>query len=426
MPLRLPPATVLLSFSLVVACGGDGGARDPNAPWVTEVDSTGDTIRVRITGEVPADLVRTIEPELSVGAEDGSEEETFGMIVSITPMPDRGFLAYDGQAEAIRRFDANGRFVKNIGRKGGGPGEFGQVNGIALHADGRILVWDASHARINVYSDTGAFETAWRVPSTGHFGQRMLWSDQTGTTYSWATLKRDSVDFTRGVRGVIRYDATGKVLDSLPYPVWREPPPSLIARSPDGRGMTAYSYRYWPENVVTNGGVGGFVSGPGDPYVFYLTHRSGAKPVRVERDVTPVPVSETERAEFRAFVQHGLRRIDPNWSWSVADIPATKPAYEGIQVASDGRIWVDVSTPGIPIPEAELPPVQPGGFPRYTTRTPAVYDVFTSDGQLLGRVALPRRTSFYDAKGNDVYGVRRDSLDVQYVTRFRIVPEMTR
>ncbi|MCE9603254.1 MAG: 6-bladed beta-propeller [Gemmatimonadetes bacterium] len=422
-------SVLLAVLGAATACGaGEKGARSGDLPWVTQVDSTGDTIRVRITGEVPPEQVRRLVSEVEVGAEDGAEENTFGWVVSVLATPTRGFLVFDAQVPALRLFDSTGAFVKNIGHKGRGPGEFEQVNGITSLPDGRIVVWDATGARLNTYSDTGAFLTSWRVPFSGHFGQNMLWSDDAGRVYAWAVLERDSVDFTRGTRGVIVFGDDGKVLDSLPYPVWREPPPSLIAKTSDGRGASSYTFPFWPSSVASVSPQGGFVSGPGDPYVLYFTHRDGVKPVRIDRDFTPVPVSPTERSEHKALVESGLRRTDPNWSWTVAGIPDNKPAYDEVTVALDGRVWVEVSTPGVAIPAAELPPIRPGqeSQPRLTTRTPTMYDVFSPQGRLLGRVEFPRRVAIRTARGNDVYAVKRDSLDVQYVVRYRVEPALPR
>ena len=413
---------------LVVLCASVAcdGSRSSGSTLVTETDAAGDTIRIRITGELGAGDMHTLVPEMEVGAEDAGEEETFGWVVSLLPLKDGSVLVFDGQANALRQFDSTGTFVPNFGRKGGGPGEFGQVNGIARRADGSVVVWDATGGRINAYSDTGAFLSTWRVPMTGHFGQNMLWSDDEGRTLSWVVLTREEKDFTRGARGVIRYDAMGAVIDSVAYPVWREPPPTLLARTPDGRGSTSFTFPFAPYNVAVVSPGGGFVSGPGDPYVFYLTDRAASKPTRVELDFAPVAISETERREHRAHVEHGLRRTDPGWTWTVADIPQNKPAYESIQVGLDGRIWVNVSTPGVEIPAAELSPVPPGreSDPRFTTRQPTLLDVFTPEGRLLGRVAVPRRVAVLAMEGDHVYAVRSDSLDVPYVVRYRVSPAL--
>ena len=412
-----------LSFTLGCETGDDGYSSG-DEPWTTVVDSTGDTVTVTITGEIPSSLVRTLVPELTVGSLDGEEETSFGQIGAVLPTPARGLIVHDAQASALRMFDSTGAFVKNVGRKGSGPGEFDHVNGITLLPDGRLVVWDASGARLNLYEPDGDFQTTWRLPFQGFFAQNLLSSDRSGTINATAILARDTVAFSMGRSGIIRIDSTGRVLDSVFYPVWREPAPVLAARRPDGTGMSAFSFPFWPSNAAASSTIEGMVSGPGDPYRFYLTGRAGRKPVRVEREAAPIPVSETERAERKAQAIYGLRRTDPNWTWNVTDVPAMKPAYRSLSLGTDGTIWVSVSTSSEPIPAAEMPEpsLNQPDRPRITTREPTVYDVYTAEGRLLGRVALPPRTRVTRMTAATAWGVLRDSLDVDYAARFRIEP----
>jgi anthranilate synthase component 2 len=413
------------AFAFTLGCGaGDDDYSAGDQPWTTVVDSTGDTILVTITGEVPASLVRTLVPELTVGSVDGEEETSFGQIGAVLPTSTRGLLVHDAQASAIRMFDSTGAFVKNVGNKGGGPGEFDHLNGLTRLPDGRLVIWDATGARLNLYDPDGAFLTTWRLPFQGFFAQNLLSSDHSGRINAWAMLTRDSVDFSRGKAGIIRLDTSGKVLDSVFFPVWREPAPRLIARTPDGSGMSAFSFPFWPGSHSVASPVEGMVSGPGDPYRLYITHRAGRKPVRIDREHTPVPVSDTEREERKAQAIWGLRQTDPKWTWNVADIPASKPAYRGLTLGDDGTIWISISVPSEPIPAAEMPeiPANQPERPRITTRDPTVYDVFTPEGRLMGRVAMPPRTRITRMSAAGAWGVRRDSLDVEYAARFRIEP----
>jgi hypothetical protein len=424
---RLLALLPFVAIGVAIACSGSGeGGAAGDTPWVTQVDSTGDTIRVRITGAVPANLVRRLVAEVSVGAEDGEEEETFGAITSILPLTDGSMLVYDDQAKALRRFDSTGAFTRNVGQQGGGPGEYEHMNGVTQLPDGRIVLWDAGGARLNVYAPSGDFETTWRLPFSGFFAQNILWSDRSGRVSAMVILGRDSVDFRKTTRGLIRLDDKGAVLDSVVYPLWREPAPALIAQAPDKTRMSMFSMPFWPANQARPTPLGGLVSGPGDPYVLYVTGRDGEKPLRIEREYTPVPVSATERSEQRAMAENGLRQTDPNWKWTVAEIPQTKPAYKSFFVALDGRIWVEVSVPGEPIPAADLPtpPAGQPALPTVSTREPSVYDVFSPEGRLLGRVALPPKTSARQAIGNRLWAVQRDSLDVPYAVRFRVDPAL--
>ena len=49
-----------------------------------------------------------------------------------------------------------------------------------------------------------------------------------------------------------------------------------------------------------------------------------------------------------------------------------------------------------------------------------MHDVFDPEGRFLGTLPVPERTSLLHMHGDHAWGIVRDSLDVPYVTRFRI------
>ncbi len=417
-----------LMLSGAVACGGGNDAAvTADIPWTTTVDSLGDTVQVRITGEIPSALVRSLVAEVKVGAEDGAEEETFGSVEMILGTPPGGMLLYDGQAQAALLFDSTGAFVRRVGAAGGGPGEHGHLNGIVQHASGDWIFWDAEGGRLNRYTPAGAFRSMVRLPITGWFLQDGLRTADDGTLYAWAMLERGRSASAINKAGFIHLDTTGLVLDTLVLPNWGTEPPYLTAESADGGSSTAYGLPWGAGAEATMTPTGGLVSGPGGSYVLYLLER-GRKPVRVERAYTPVPVSSTERSERKEQIMQVMRRVNPAWSWTGEDIPSVKPAYRDFTLGRDGRIWVRVYTPGEAIPAEDLPPIPPGPNPpaRLTTREPSLYDVFDANGRLLGRVSPPPRTRLVRMDGNTVWGVQTDSLDVPYAVRFRIEPGFPR
>jgi hypothetical protein len=172
---------------------------------------------------------------------------------------------------------------------------------------------------------------------------------------------------------------------------------------------------------------GGIASGAGPEYVFYILPRGG-RPIRVEREYEPVPVSGTEASERKAQITQRMRSANPTWDWTGPEIPTVKPAYRQLRAGSDGRVWVSLWTAGVSIPAAELPPAPttPGEPPPLTTREPELYDVYSADGHLLGRVRPPPRTRLLRMEGDLVWGVTQDSLDVSYAVRFRISPTLSR
>ncbi|WP_178139421.1 6-bladed beta-propeller [Rhodothermus profundi] len=66
----------------------------------------------------------------------------------------------------LRVFDANGRFVKYIGRKGQGPGEFESISLFFVDANNRLYVNDPINGRITIYADAArtTFHTRPRPP----------------------------------------------------------------------------------------------------------------------------------------------------------------------------------------------------------------------------------------------------------------------
>ena len=173
---------------------------------------------------------------------------------------------------------------------------------------------------------------------------------------------------------------------------------------------------------------GWFACGHGDRYAITLFRPDA--PLRIERDVARVAVQADERASEEESVTAMMRRTDPSWRWSGPAIPAEKPYFRSLELDADGRVWVRRSQPGARIPDEELaergaptaggpPPIPPRRW-----REPLAYDVFAPDGRLLGHVPVPRGTTLHHMRGDTIWGVQRDSLDVQYVVRFRVEPSL--
>jgi hypothetical protein len=410
------------------SCGGDRGAGRASAtPWTTTVDSTADTIRVRTTGPVPDSLVHRLVPELRVGAEDGTPEETFGSVELVFGTRERGLLVYDAQAEEARLFDSTGAFVRRIGAKGGGPGEHGNLNGITQLPDGDWVFWDAPGARLNRYAHDGEFRSSVRLPITGWFLSDGLRSDAAGRLYAWALLERDSVSGEFLTAGYLQLDSTGAARDTVVFPKLAPEPPQLKAQTPDGGSSTIWGLPWAGGNESALTPDGGLISGFGVDYVLYSLPAAG-RPLRIEREHAAVPVSDVERSEMRSQLTQRMKRLDPSWTWTGPDIPSAKPAYRDFRVDLDGRIWVRLYTPGEPIPQDELPEPRPGPNPPVirTTREPNLYDVFSADGRYLGRVRPPGKASVLQASGNTAWGIDRDASDVSYAVRFRIDPALPR
>lgn len=98
-------------------------------------------------------------------------------------------------------------------------------------------------------------------------------------------------------------------------------------------------------------------------------------------------------------------------------MPRVKPAYRGIDVGIDGRIWIRLHGIAERVPGGD--PTGPPGVSR-AWREPTLYDVFESDGTYVGRVRLPDGVRLVGHGNGVVWGVIGVGLDEQTLIRYRL------
>ncbi len=68
---------------------------------------------------------------------------------------------HGGGGDRVLKFAKDGRFIKQWGKRGAGPGEFNQPHAIAMDSRGRLFVGDRSNNRIQIFDQEGNFQTEW-------------------------------------------------------------------------------------------------------------------------------------------------------------------------------------------------------------------------------------------------------------------------
>jgi hypothetical protein len=149
------------------------------------------------------------------------------------------------------------------------------------------------------------------------------------------------------------------------------------------------------------------------------------------------PVSAHERDSARAAVMENMRSIDPSWSWTGPEISKTKPAWTGLYVASDGRLWAELlQGPRIDDSTAlgrgnMMVTQQRSGAGRGNGRGPSfswscpsdgwsVYDIYEPTGRYLGQVKVPEKVEPIVMRGDFVWAATCNQDDVPQVVRYRI------
>ncbi len=63
--------------------------------------------------------------------------------------------------DRIVKFDKNGKYIKEWGKKGTGPGEFDIPHALAFDSKGRLFVGDRNNNRIQIFDQNGNFIEQW-------------------------------------------------------------------------------------------------------------------------------------------------------------------------------------------------------------------------------------------------------------------------
>lgn len=93
----------------------------------------------------------------TIGAEEGESWEMFSGIRALAFDRADNLYVLDGQNFRVLVFDARGRFVRQFGKKGGGPGELQAPLGLAVTSDGNIAVSDLANRGYVIYTPTGEY-----------------------------------------------------------------------------------------------------------------------------------------------------------------------------------------------------------------------------------------------------------------------------
>src|SRR5579883_1821894 len=94
--------------------------------------------------------------------------------------PSGDLYVSDGYGNArVHRFTGEGRFIQSWGEPGDAPGQFNLPHSVWVHSDGRVIVSDRENDRVQIFSPSGKFLSAW----TGVPRAADVWIDRENNVY---------------------------------------------------------------------------------------------------------------------------------------------------------------------------------------------------------------------------------------------------
>jgi hypothetical protein len=388
------PLLFLLGCSLLVpSCRKGGGEAGSGKAWTESVDG----VAIVHNPAVPRHPEKTVrfEEEITFG---GGEE---GPGAVYKP----GQYAIDGRnriyiAEAtdstIRVFGEDGGFLRDIGRKGQGPGEFVQIGYLGFGLDGRLLVTDYQNRRSSLFGPEGDFLGSYQ------------WTTYVSIPYlvlDGAYVVQESVREESGTKMFLKtYDFEGNELRS-----WGEfvmPEFKSITRAAAGGGALTFG-------ISIPHAIRSVLAGDptfqriyhclNDAYLIDIYDSEGRLFRRIDRPYERLPFTDADREEILrggADSRQEVKDLYESLPW-----PSVKTVTERMFCDDRGFLWVATHE------------VRTEGERRLTA-----YDVFDADGIYDARVWLDAPPGKFS--GGKMYRfVEDEETGIRILTRFRVVWE---
>lgn len=316
---------------------------------------------------------------LRIGSLDGTCD-AFGDVNSLAVDADGRIYVADRQASAIRVFSPRGVCVRTFGRSGEGPGEFRWLAGITWQPPGYLWAIDAIRDRFTVFDSLGTV-LATHPLELGRSASLPwpMWVDAERSLHLWLPSSRS----------IVKY-GVGPGLDSLAG--FQVPEITQEMYTTRSGGITAQSpIPYSPDIRWTVGPTGNIWLADNSVFALHETTYGGDTLRTLELDRRAPRLEGRERDSLAAVTGIAARRL-----------PARKTVLEWIHSATDGWVWVQTDGQDI-----------------------RAWDVFDERGHYRGRVTPPvpiERTPFPVFGTGTVTGVTLGELDEPYVVQLRVVP----
>jgi hypothetical protein len=387
----------LVGGALLCGCGGGP------APAGSAVrDSAGLRIVESVTPTWPAGRGWRVEPQalLDIGLAGGAPEYELYRVGDALILGDGGVLIANGGSSQLRSYDGGGRHLRNLGRRGEGPGEFAEFSGMRFCAfDGdSLIVDDGGNDRQQIWAGD-VFVRGFRLAVPQHGGRAFhagCFGDGTLLTISalgGGALSGEPGTVIRTTWAAHRHAADGTLLAEIErYP----DRPRFVNQVGETVHYPFVPLHAAPVLAAASGhawfGDGGSpelrrVTADGRPDAIVRWHpaqriRTRDVWARYQSAALETMPPQTQLRYRRLFEQN-------------LPLPDFVPVYQSLIISSEGELWVE----RFRLPWEEDP----------------VWEIFDADGVWLGAVDTPRGLRVLRVERDRLVGRHTDELGVERV-----------
>ncbi|MBL0179623.1 MAG: hypothetical protein IPP98_10935 [Gemmatimonadetes bacterium] len=280
-------------------------------------------------GMSPTTVTVDTVPSLVLPSIGANDSVNFGSTKFVARLANGELAILDESSQTIRVFGADGKSLREIGRRGEGPGEFQFPMWLGECRPDTLFVIDPATARISLFDSQGQFVRQHPFKSRGS----MMACDVTGQV-----LRLDIIGSTempseqsplyQGTVTLVGFDAPDRVLDTIP--LYRNRPMGQQGWIASANGT-----------VYVGRGDSGFVESwrPGDS-------------ARTRHPLGTAGRAPTA-AQYQAEIERWLRmlsrpedRVRPREILEKIPAPAAMPAFRALVADPTGAVWAVTSPTG--------------------------------------------------------------------------------
>ena len=337
------------------------------------------------------------EPSVSIGVSEGADEYLFASVSTAVLDPRGQFYAGDMGVPTVSVFAPDGTFVRTIGTKGNGPGEYYSINALDVKDDGRIRILDSRLQRLLVFDASGAHVSTTVLNSNGfkHFGafvgERVASFESThpGRAGDVGSILADTLRVaTTAIGGDDRMIA-GRVSAGRRY-------------VHEDRGRILFSYVPFETSAVYASNGRTLVFGNGVESAVTVVSSSGAA-TRLELAVTPTRVTSEIKSAFRSRTLDAAEEGSlPAWEAYLDNVPFPDglPYFQRIAIDATDAIWLQKF--------------------RFDDTDANSWMVVGADGRLIAEASLPIGFVPTSIGADWMVGVLKDADGFQRVVRYTL------
>lgn len=344
------------------------------------------------------------EPVVDIGSVSAGEEYELFQVWSPVRLSNGSIVVVNGGSQELRFYDADGRFVRAAGRRGGGPGEFENVRWMHRMPGDSLITYDFRHIRFAVFDSSGTFARGVRLVTTSEVPFATIvdmFGDGSFLAQGFANTGGETPSGLQRYRAPLyHFGADGTFLTELGMFGGNE---VYFVASPSG-GFRSYN-AFFPLYTYRRAAGDRLYIAANDTYELRKQSLDGTltdlmrvtgAPISVTSDHVDMEIerrlNDAGSEEEREALAKTLRQIP---------VPETFPAYEKVEIDEEGNVWVHEFT-------------KPGD-------AQATWAVFDSTGILLGRLTAPLRFEPHDIGSDYMVGIWRDDEGVEHVQLYNII-----